>query len=155
MMDIMHVVTKWKHYLWERHFKICTYHVSLKYLLHQKVATLARHLWLVELLGYDYEIKYKKGKENVVAGSLSRISCSDFYALVVSTVSTSIMEEIKKSWEKESSIQATIQGLQVSSNSHPYYIWVNNHLNRKEKVVVGNDSDMQNKLISMYHIVQL
>jgi ribosomal protein L31 len=65
------------------------------------------------------------------------------------------MEEIKKSWEKESSIQATIQGLQVSSNSHPYYIWVNNHLNRKEKVVVGNDSDMQNKLISMYHIVQL
>jgi ribosomal protein L31 len=90
------------------------------------VATLARHLWLVELLGYDYEIKYKKGKENVVAGSLSRISCSDLYALVVSTVSTSIMEEIKKSWEKESSIQATIQGLQVSSNSHPYYIWVNN-----------------------------
>ena len=90
--------------------------------MHQKVATLARHLWLVELLGYDYEIKYKKGKENVVADSLSRISSNDLYALVVSIVSTSIMEEIKKSWEKESFIQATIQGLQVSSNSHPYYI---------------------------------
>lgn len=83
MMDIMHAITKWKHYLWERHFKICTYHVSLKYLLHQKVATLAHHLWLVKLLGYDYEIKCRKEKENVASDSLSRIFSSDLYALVV------------------------------------------------------------------------
>jgi hypothetical protein len=62
MMDIIHVVAKWKHYLWGRHFKICINHMSLKYLLHQKMATPAQHLWLVKLLGYDYEIEYRKGR---------------------------------------------------------------------------------------------
>jgi len=29
--------------------------------------------------------------------------------------------------------------------------WVNDHLNRKGKVVVGKDPKLQNKLISMFH----
>jgi hypothetical protein len=51
MFAILHAVTKWKHYLWGRHFHIRTNHISLKYLLHQKLTTLAQHLWLVKLLG--------------------------------------------------------------------------------------------------------
>lgn len=43
MMVILHVVTKQKHYLWGRHFKIHTDHVNLKYLMDQKVSTL-QHL---------------------------------------------------------------------------------------------------------------
>lgn len=101
------------------------------------MAAPAQHLWLVKLLGCDYEIEYRKGRENVVVDVLSRMSSNDLYALTVSIISTSIMEEIRKSWENDPFIQAIIQGLQVSSDSHPHYTWVNNHLNRKGKVVVG------------------
>jgi hypothetical protein len=45
----------------------------LKFLLNQTISTVAQQCWLVKLLGYDYEIEYKQGKENFVVDALSRI----------------------------------------------------------------------------------
>jgi hypothetical protein len=74
MLAILHTVNKWKHYLWRRHFKILTDYVSLKYLLDQKIVTPMQHQLLIKLIGYDYEIEYRKWKDNVVADALSRTS---------------------------------------------------------------------------------
>nr|GFA03576.1 putative mitochondrial protein [Tanacetum cinerariifolium] len=54
---------KWKGYLLDRYFKIKTDHFSLKYLLNQKITTPFQFKWLPKLLGYDYEIMYKKGRK--------------------------------------------------------------------------------------------
>jgi len=70
MLAILQAVTKWKQYLWGRTFKIRTDHVSLKYLLDQKLSSPSQHLWLSKLLGFDYEIEFRKGRENVAAVSL-------------------------------------------------------------------------------------
>ena len=104
MMAIIHAVNKWKQYLWGRHFHIRTYHISLKYLLHQKLTTPAQHLWLVKLLGFDYEIEYKLGKENIPADALSRIPSKDLYAMTTSTISTGLMEEIRQSYVHDNTI---------------------------------------------------
>jgi hypothetical protein len=151
MMTIIHAVNKWKHYLWGRHFHIRTDHISLKYLLHQKLTTPAQHLWLVKLLGYGYDIEYKQGKENVPADALSRIPSKDLYVMTTSTISTSLMEEIRQSYTNDSAIQHIIKDLQQSTASHPHYTWVNDHLNRKGKVVIGNNDELQIKLIAMFH----
>ena len=67
------IVEKWRPYLLGRHFAIKTEHFSLKYSMEQKITTEFQSKWLSKLMGFDYEICYKKGKENVVADSLSRI----------------------------------------------------------------------------------
>jgi len=78
-----------------QHFKIRTDHVSLKYLLNQKIVTHMQHQWLIfKLMGYDYEIGYRKGKDNMEVDALSRTSSQLLYSLVVSSVSTKLMEEI-------------------------------------------------------------
>nr|GEX43424.1 hypothetical protein [Tanacetum cinerariifolium] len=68
---------KWRGYLMDRHFKIKTDHFSLKYLLDQRLITPFQSKWFPKLLGFDYEISYKKGSENIVADALSRVEGSD------------------------------------------------------------------------------
>ena len=55
------------------HFVIRTYQKSLKWLLQQKISTPFQQFWLSKLMGFDYEIQYKCGKENVAADALSRV----------------------------------------------------------------------------------
>nr|GEV52932.1 putative zinc finger, CCHC-type [Tanacetum cinerariifolium] len=45
---------------------------ELKYLLDQRITISTKMKWLPKLMGFDYEVKYKKGVENAVADALSR-----------------------------------------------------------------------------------
>lgn len=47
-------------------------HHNLKYFLEQHISTLEQQKWIPKLLGYEYEIVYKKGIENVVIDTLSQ-----------------------------------------------------------------------------------
>ncbi|GJX17947.1 putative mitochondrial protein, partial [Tanacetum coccineum] len=73
-MAVVAGLGKWKGYLFDGHFKIRTDHFSLKYLLDQKLTTPFQLKWIPKLLGYDYEIVYKRGVDNVVADALSRVN---------------------------------------------------------------------------------
>ena len=55
-----------------RHFKVKTDHDSLKYFLDQRLSLEEQQKWVSKMLGYDFEIVYKKGKENIVVDALSR-----------------------------------------------------------------------------------
>ena len=55
-----------------RRFKLKLDHDSLKYFLEQILSLEENKKWVTNMLGYDYEIIYKKGKKNVVADALSR-----------------------------------------------------------------------------------
>ena len=72
MMAIFHAVQKWHPYLLGNHFYIKTDHQNLKYFLEQQVPSPTQHKWVNKLMGYDCEITYKKGKDNIVADALSR-----------------------------------------------------------------------------------
>jgi hypothetical protein len=72
MLSIMHVVDLWRPYLLGQRFQIKTDHQSLKYFLEQRISSPKQQKWVTKLFGYDYEIIYNKGKENVVVDGLSK-----------------------------------------------------------------------------------
>jgi transposase InsO family protein len=125
--------------------------VSLKYLLAQKVSSPSQHIWLAKLLGFDYDIEYRKGKENIAADALSRCTNRQLFALTLSTISTNLLDEVKMSWATDTTLQRIISNLTTDLSLHPQYTWLNDHLYRKEKLVVGNNSTLQGKLIYIYH----
>ena len=72
MLAILHALNKWWPYLMGRHFKVKTSHGSIKQFLEQRISSEEQQKWVTKMLGYDFEIIYKKGKLNVVADALSR-----------------------------------------------------------------------------------
>jgi hypothetical protein len=71
MMAILHALKKWRPYLIGKHFKVKIDHDSLKYFLEQRLSSEEQQKWVTKMLGYDFDIIYKKGKKNVVADALS------------------------------------------------------------------------------------
>jgi hypothetical protein len=66
MLAIMHAISLWCPYLLGQCLQIKTDHQSLKYFLEQRISSSEQQKWVTKLFDYDYEIIYKKGKENVV-----------------------------------------------------------------------------------------
>ncbi|KAM1741967.1 hypothetical protein ACFX12_012016 [Malus domestica] len=73
MLAIVHAIKKWQSYIQGKHFIIKTDHHSLKFFLQNIAHTHFQQKWISKLLGFDYEIQYKQGCDNVVAGALSRM----------------------------------------------------------------------------------
>ncbi|GKF55639.1 putative mitochondrial protein, partial [Tanacetum coccineum] len=64
-LAVLLALEKWRGYLLDIHFVIKTDHYSLKYLLDQRITTPAQMNWLPKLMGYDYEVVYKQGKDKM------------------------------------------------------------------------------------------
>ncbi|KAK4435266.1 Retrovirus-related Pol polyprotein from transposon [Sesamum alatum] len=71
MYAITEAVRKWHHFLLGCHFHIFTDQRSLRRLLNLTIQTPGQHGWLTKLLGYDFDITYTPGKDNIVADALS------------------------------------------------------------------------------------
>ena len=54
-----------------RHFKVKNNHDSLKHFLEQKISSKEQQKWVTKMLGYEFEIIYKKWKLNFVSDALS------------------------------------------------------------------------------------
>ena len=60
------------HYLWPKEFVIHSDHEALKYLKGQAKLNHRHAKWVEFIETFPYIVKYKKGKDNVVADALSR-----------------------------------------------------------------------------------
>jgi len=111
MMAILHVVDTWRPYLLEHCFKIKINHQSLKYFLEQILSSLEQHKWVTKMLGYDYDIIYKNGKENVVVDAFSRQFEEDASLFAPSTPIQNWIEEAQQEWLTRPRISQLIQRL--------------------------------------------
>ena len=74
-LAIIFGVTKFYQYVYGRKFTLCTDHKPLEHILgaNQKMAANRLQRWAITLSAYKYDLKYVKGKENLLADPLSRM----------------------------------------------------------------------------------
>ena len=89
MMAILSTDKKWNAYLLGNHFKIKTDHFSLKFLLDQKTNTYAQQIWVIKMMGYDYEVIFEKGITNAFVDALSKVHLGELKA--VSAINSDLM----------------------------------------------------------------
>lgn len=69
---LVRALETWQHYLWPKEFVIRTDHESLKHLKGQHKLNKRHARWVEFIETFPYVIRYKQGKENVVADALFR-----------------------------------------------------------------------------------
>lgn len=63
---------------------------------------MAQQKWLHKLLGLDYTIEYKKGRENIEADALSRVPKRELQCSVLSGLVPTWMRDIAETYEGDS-----------------------------------------------------
>ena len=151
MLAILMAIKKWESYLVDRHFVIKTDHQSLKYLLEQRVTTPTQQAWVAKLMQYDYEIRYKQGKENVAADALSRIQPAELFVLSTTILNTQLYDLIKESWGADPELQKIIKAKEADPSAYPKYSWRGEELRRKGKLVVGVNEQLRREILNSFH----
>lgn len=77
LLSVVFALTKFREYVLGRKVTIVTDHKALEFLLTSKFSSNRLMRWMLYIQEYDFEIRYRKGKDNVVADFLSRHPVQD------------------------------------------------------------------------------
>lgn len=91
-LALIMAVEKWRQYLQRHEFVIRTDHKSLSYLTEQNLHSEMQRKAMTRLMGLQFKVVYKKGKENLAADALSRVS---------HLISLQVVSMVKPSWVQE------------------------------------------------------
>jgi hypothetical protein len=84
--------------------------------------------WATKLFGYDYEIIYKKGKDNVVADALSQKYEDEGSLFSLSFFVLDWLQAIRQEWLHDPKSFLLIKQLQSNSPVSPGYSWLHDEL---------------------------
>ena len=102
-----------------RHFKVKMDYDSLKYFLEQRLSSEEKQKWVTKMLGYGFEIIYKKGKQNVVADAISRKDEDvEAFLCTISIIQPDWINEARDEWKKDKEVWPLTQKLQKNPNSN-------------------------------------
>jgi hypothetical protein len=79
---------------------------------------------VTKLFGYDYEIIYKKGKENVVADALSQKYEDEGSLFSLSFIVPDWLQAMRQEWPQDPKILHMIQQLQNKAPAPLGYSWL-------------------------------
>jgi hypothetical protein len=141
---LVRALETWQHYLWPKEFVIHTDHESLKHLKGQGKLNRKHAQWMEFIETFPYVIKYKQGKENIVADALSRR-----YALI-STLNAKLLgfEYVKELYVNDDDFASVFAACEKAAFGKFYRI--DGYLFRENRLCVPNSS-MRELLVREAH----
>ncbi|PWA91318.1 Ty3/gypsy retrotransposon protein [Artemisia annua] len=123
---------------------------SLKYLLEQRLVPGEYQKWLSKLMGYDFEIQYRPGRDNSAADALSRRADSVEYK-AVSLPSVCQWEELLKDLESDPELEPLRKKIIEEDGSYEGYTLNEGRLLYRNRLVLPRTSRWIPKLFLEFH----
>jgi hypothetical protein len=149
-MTILKAIKKWKHYFASTSVILRTDQQSLKYIQDQRLVDGIQHKLLVKLLGFNYKVEYKKGRENKVADALSRAPHTT-KILAISQAIPVWMEQVTSSYEADDLCLDLLAKLSVDNQAIPNYKLASGILRYKNNIMVGATGPLRQQLLDSFH----
>ena len=108
--------------------------------------------WVTKMLGYDFEIIYKKGKLNVFADAVSRKD-EEVEALLcaIYIIQPYWITEARDEWKKDEEVWKIIQKLQQDPSTSDIFSWKNNSLWYKDRLYICKNSQLKQNILLELH----
>jgi hypothetical protein len=156
LLSLVTAVQKWRPYLLGQSFKVKTDQQVLKFLLEQRAGTISQQRWISKLLGYDFVIEYKKGKENKVADALSRkfedFPESDTLSIsLISFPTPDWIEDLKALYSHNPDSKDLLLKLQQGLNTPKGFVLQQGLILKKGRIWVVQNSTFQKQLLEYIH----
>ena len=94
-------------------------------------------------MGYDYEITYKKGKDNLVVDALSRTFDDHASLSAISMPIPNWLQSVQQGYVNDSSLSQIIQQLASNPSLVPHYSWDGSSLRYKGHLVLPQSIHLQ------------
>jgi len=150
-MAIILAVQQWRQYLQFAEFTIFTDQQSLVQLTDQRLHTPWQHKFFTKLLGLQYRIVYKPGSTNRAADALSRQSNPVASCAAISSVTPQWIQEVLDSYTNDVTAKALLSKLSIDPNSVPGFSLRQGILRYHDRIWVGADLILQQKLMHACH----
>ncbi|KAI5436327.1 hypothetical protein KIW84_022705 [Lathyrus oleraceus] len=147
LMAMVIAIQKWRPYLLGKHFKVHTDQKSLKFITEQRVMGEDQQKWLSKLIGYDFEVKYKPGKENSAADSFSRQMQYSHITTVQSEAWNGLEEEV----QRDEKLKGIVQALLADPLSQKGFQLKGGRLYYEGRIVVPKGSPRISWILNEFH----
>lgn len=117
----------------------------------QKLTTSLQQKWVSKLLGYDYVIIYKKGKENLAADALSRIYEGEDELNVVTMIKPLWKEDLQESYKDDEIALEMFTVISIQRGSVDDFKVEQDELKWKGKYYVGNSNKLRTTICENIH----
>lgn len=152
LFAVTEAIKKWRKYLLGNTFRIYTDHKSLKTLLTQTIQTPKQQKWLTKLIGYNFEIHYKPGKENLVADALSRVlEASTGLCATVSSLIFPLFNQLQQFYATHPAGKQLITKLCESSTMQRNFSYRAGILYFQERIFIPREAAIIPSLLEEYH----
>jgi len=110
--------------------------------------------WLTKMFGYDYEIIYKKRKENLVVDSLSGKYEEEGSLFSISFIIDDWLKLVHHGWFQYHENSSLIQQLEGDTNVSPWYTWKNEELHYKGHLYLRKHSHFKSTMLFEIHALK-
>jgi hypothetical protein len=123
---------------------------SLKHIGDQKLIQGIQNKLLIKILGYNYKVEYKNGKEHKAADALSHRP-HQINTMAITSVVPMWVQEVLDSYIVDANCKELEEQLRISPNTDPNFTMANGLIRHKSKILVGNTTDMKKRLLESFH----